>query len=147
MLMAIAARFVLELRQFDVANAFVHALIDRLVYMRMPRGYARPGTILQLDKALYGLRISPLLWQKDITEHLTSMGFLPVPHEPCCMIRDGVFLFFYVDDIILGNHPNKRASADKAVEELRKKYTLTGGEPLKWFLGLEVIRDFEAQKV
>jgi hypothetical protein len=70
-----------------------------------------------------------------------------VPHEPCCIIRDGVFIFFYVDDIILGNYPNKRAAADKAVEELRKKYTLTGGEPLKWFLGLEVIRDFEAQKV
>ena len=28
MLMAIAARFGLELRQFDVTNAFVHALID-----------------------------------------------------------------------------------------------------------------------
>ncbi|KAI1667990.1 polyprotein [Pyrenophora tritici-repentis] len=124
MLMAIAARFGLELR-----------------------GYARPGTILQLDKALYGLRISPLLWQKDITKHLTSMGFLPVPHEPCCIIRDGVFIFFYVDNIILGNHPNKRASADKAVEELRKKYTLTRGEPLKWFIGLEVIRDYKAQKV
>jgi hypothetical protein len=47
------------------------------------------------------------------------------------MIRDGVFIFFYVDDIILGNHPNKRAAADKAVEELQKKYTLTRGEPLK----------------
>lgn len=108
MLMAIAARFGLELRQFDVANAFVHALIDRLVYMRMPRGYARQGMILQLDKALYGLRISPLLWQKDITKYLTSMGFLPVPHEPCCMIRNGLFIFFYIDDIIrhqLWTHP------------------------------------------
>ncbi|KAK1913112.1 hypothetical protein P3342_005048 [Pyrenophora teres f. teres] len=129
MLMAIAARFSLELRQFDVANAFVHAPIDRLVYMRMPRGYTRQGTILQLDKALYGLRISPLLWQKDITEYLTSMGFLTVPHEPCCMIRDGVFIFFYVDDIILGNHPDKREAADKAVEELRKKYTLPEENP------------------
>ncbi|KAK1910416.1 hypothetical protein P3342_008295 [Pyrenophora teres f. teres] len=72
------------------------------------------------------------------------MGFLTVPHEPCCMIRDGVFIFFYVDDIILGNYLDKREVADKAVEELRKKYTLTGGEPLKWFLGLEVIRDYEA---
>ena len=67
-----------------------------------------------------------------------------MPHEPCCIIRDRVFIFFYVDDIILGNHPNKQASADKAVEELRKKYTLTRGELLKWFLGLEVIRDFKA---
>jgi hypothetical protein len=82
------------------------------------------------------------LWQKDITESLTSIGFLLVPHELCCMIRDGVFILFYVNGIILGNYADKRAAADKAVEELRKKYTLTGGEPLKWFLGLEVIRDY-----
>ncbi|KAK1920224.1 hypothetical protein P3342_002520 [Pyrenophora teres f. teres] len=80
---------------------------------------------------------------KDITKYLTSIGFLLVPHEPCYIIRDGVFIFFYVNDIILGNHLDKRQAADKAVEELRKKYTLTGGEPLKWFLGLEVIRNYE----
>ena len=61
MLIAIAARFDLELKQYDVTNAFVHATIDRDIYMRMPRGYQKPGTILKLQKALYGLRISPLL--------------------------------------------------------------------------------------
>jgi hypothetical protein len=50
------------------------------------------------------------------------------------MTHDRVFIFFYVDDIILGNHPNKQQAADKAVEELKKNYTLTRGEPLKWFL-------------
>jgi hypothetical protein len=34
---------------------------------------------------------------------------------------------------------NRREAADKAVEEIKKKYTLTRGELLKWFLGLEVI--------
>jgi hypothetical protein len=63
------------------------------------------------------------------------------------MTRDGVFVFFYVDDIILGNHPSKREAADKAVEELKEKYTLTGGEPLKWFLGLEVIRDLDINRL
>jgi hypothetical protein len=111
-MMAMAARFNLELRQYDVSNAFVHALIDRIIYMRMPRGYSKPGTILLLNKALYGLRISPLLWQKDITEKLTELGFCTILHEPCCMVRDGVFIFFYVDDIILGNHPSQREAAD-----------------------------------
>jgi hypothetical protein len=54
-----------------------------------------------------------------------------VPYELYCIIRDGVFIFFYVNNIILSNYPNKRAAADKAVEELRKKYTLTREEPLK----------------
>jgi len=67
-----------------------------------------------------------------------------VPHKLCCIIRDGVFIFFYVNNIILSNYLDKRELADKAVEELRKKYTLTRGESLKWFLGLEVIRDYKA---
>ncbi|KAK1912695.1 hypothetical protein P3342_004631 [Pyrenophora teres f. teres] len=131
MLMAIAARFSLELRQFDVANAF-------RIHTTRHDTPARQSAVRPPNLSL--------LWQKDITEYLTSMGFLTVPHEPCCMIRDGVFIFFYVDDIILGNHPDKREAADKAVEELRKKYTYRR-RTLKWFLGLEVIRDYEAQKI
>jgi hypothetical protein len=61
MALVIAARFDLELKQFNVTNAFVHALINRIVYIKMPRGYSIPGKILKLDKALYSLRISPLL--------------------------------------------------------------------------------------
>ena len=48
MLMAIAAKFDLELKQYDVTNAFVHAAIDREIYMRMPRGYQKPGTLLKV---------------------------------------------------------------------------------------------------
>ena len=73
--MAIAAKYDLEVKQFDVTNAFVHAQLDREVYMRMPYGYQKPGTILKLQKALYGLRISPALWQRDFTATLTKLGF------------------------------------------------------------------------
>jgi hypothetical protein len=86
MLMAIAAENNLELKQHDVANAFVHATMDRVIYMRMPHGYQKPGTILRVNKALYGLRISPLLWQKEFTSTLKTLGFQSVLHEPCCMI-------------------------------------------------------------
>ena len=140
-LAAIAAKYDLELKQWDVANAFVHATIDREIYMRMPNGYQKPGTILKLQKALYGLRISPLLWQKEFTSTLWELGFSPVPHEPCCMIKDGVFIFFYVDDIILAYHKEKEAEAVQAMTLLKEKYTLTGGDDLQWFLGVEVTRD------
>jgi hypothetical protein len=55
MLIAIAAKYNLELKQFNVTNAFVYALIDREVYMRMLYSYQKKGTILQLQKAMYGL--------------------------------------------------------------------------------------------
>jgi hypothetical protein len=141
LLMAIAAKYDLELKQHDVTNAFVHASLDREVYMRMPQGFQKPGTILKVQKALYGLRISPLLWQRDFRATLTQLGFQIVPHEPCCMIKDGIIIFFYVDDIVVAYHKDKVQEAKDAVYQLEKKYTMTGGEDLQWFLGIEVIRD------
>lgn len=141
MMMAIAAHHDMELKQYDVTNAFVHATMDREVYMRMPRGYQKPGTILQVNKALYGLRISPLLWQREFTTTLKALGFQTVPHEPCCLIKDGVIIFFYVDDIILAYHKEKEQEAQQAIKSLQDKYTFTGGNDLQWFLGMEVIRD------
>ena len=39
MLIAIAAKYDLELKQHNVSNAFIHATMDREIYMRMPKGY------------------------------------------------------------------------------------------------------------
>jgi hypothetical protein len=79
--MAIAARFDLELIQYDVVNAFVNAELKEEVYMRLPPGYRRLGVVLRLQRALYGLRQAPLLWQKHFTDTLTRIGFTQVPHE------------------------------------------------------------------
>jgi hypothetical protein len=57
------------------------------------------------------------------------------------MIKDGVFIFFYVDDIIFGYPKNKEHSAYSIIQGLQTKYTLTGGEDLKWFLGVEITRN------
>jgi hypothetical protein len=140
-LMAIAARFDLELLQYDVVNAFVNAELKQDVYMRMPPGYRRPGLILKLQKALYGLRQSPLLWQKELTATLTNLGFKPVPHEPCCLLKGGIMVFFYVDDLIVAYEKMNQQVVDWTIGKLREKYQLSGGEPLQWFLGIEVIRD------
>jgi hypothetical protein len=140
MLMAIAAKYDLELKQYDVANAFAYALIDREVYMRMPYGYQKKGTLLQLQKALYGLRISPMLWQKHFTTTLKSIGFQEMLHELCCIIKDGILLLFYVDNIIVAYHKKNLAAATEAVNMLKEKYTITRGDELQWFLSVEIIR-------
>ena len=146
-LAVIAAHHDLELKQYDVTNAFVHATMDREVYMRMPHGYHKPGTILKVNKALYGLRISPILWQKEFTSTLTALGFQCVPHEPCCLIKDGIIIFFYVDDIVLAYCKAQEPEAQWVIKQLQEKYTLTGGDDLHWFLGVEVIRDRNHRKI
>jgi hypothetical protein len=138
-LMAIAARFDLELIQYDVVNAFVNAKLLDAVFMTLPPGYRKPGKVLLLHKALYGLRISPLLWQKELSSTLRTAGYQPIPHEPCCFAKDGILIFFYVDDIVIAYR--KGQDPKELVAALKKQYELTGGNELQWFLGIEIIRD------
>jgi hypothetical protein len=147
--MAIAARFDLEMLQYDAVNAFVQAPIQETVFMRIPPGYRHlyPRTVLKLNKALYGLRTSPLQWQKTLTESLRKLGFKSVPYEPCCMMKNGILIFFYVDDIVLAYKKEKEQEAKGLMDNLKKEYTITGGEDLQWFLGIRIIRDREKRLI
>jgi hypothetical protein len=77
-LMAMTARFDLKTRQLDAVNAFVNCDLDKVVYIRLPPGFEKPGKVLLLKKALYRLRRSPLLWQQKLTNVFTNLGFKPV---------------------------------------------------------------------
>ena len=140
-LMAISARFDLELLQYDAVNAFVNAKLDSDVFMKMPPGHRRQGMIFKLNKALYGLRKSPLLWQKELTRTLTELGFQIIPHEPCCFIKGGIILFFYVDDIVIAYRKHQESEGLGLIRSLKARYALTGGGSLQWFLGIEILRD------
>ena len=57
------------------------------------------------------------------------------------MIKDGVIIFFYVDDIIVAYRSKQESEAMKAINWIQEKYACTGGDNLQWFLGVEVIRN------
>ena len=99
-LVASAARLDLELIQYDAVNVFVIATFDQDVFMRMPPGHRKTNTLLKLNKAPYGLRRSPLLWWKELSEKVKPMGFSSITHEPCCFIPNGVIIFFHVGIVI-----------------------------------------------
>jgi hypothetical protein len=130
------------MKQFDAVNAFVNASLDETIYMRPPPGQRGKGDkVPLLKKALYGLRKSPLLWQRHLTASLTGLGFDPVSQEPCVLINNGVIVFFYVDDIIVAYRKEQEGEAESFIEGLKAKYKLSGGEDIQWFLGIEVVRD------
>jgi hypothetical protein len=72
-----------------------------------------------------------MLWQKKFTTTLKSIGFQDVLHELCCIIKDRILLFFYVDDIIVVYYKNKLNAATKAVNMLKERYTITRGDNLQ----------------
>jgi reverse transcriptase-like protein len=122
---------------FDAVNAFFNARLEEDVFMKMPPGHRRNGTILKLNKALYGLRQSPLLWKRELTQTPKKLGLEPISHEPCCVIRSSQ-TFFYVDDIVIVFRKHQEAEARSLIEKL-----LTGGDNLQWFWEL---KSFEIQR-
>jgi len=49
--------------------------------------------------ALYGLKVSPLLWYKELTNILAKFGLKPVLGTNCLYTNGRLIVFFYVDDI------------------------------------------------
>jgi hypothetical protein len=60
-LIAIAAAFDLEIRQYNAVNAFTNAKLSNLVYCYCLEGFSQDRHVLELLIALYRLKISPLL--------------------------------------------------------------------------------------
>ena len=56
------------------------------------------------------------------------MGFSTVLHKPYYIIKKGVFIFFYINDIVFTFRKNKTGIVKGAVmKELKTKYQFTGG--------------------
>ena len=146
-LMAIAACFDLELLQYNAVNAFINADLNEEKFIKLPWDYREQGKVLSLKKALYSPRKSPVLWQRELTKTLESLGFTPVHHKPCYFTNNGILICFYVDDIIIAFQKSKEQTVHQFIEQLKARYKLTGGPKLQWFLGMEVIRDRQKHKL
>jgi hypothetical protein len=147
MLFALVAAFDFDMRQLDAVNAFLNSRLPKPVYTYMPQGFGRPGMCWKLIKALYGLRSSPKLWLQEASSVLTKLGLTPLPEDPCVFIGQGIIIFFYVDDILIANHPSQRDRAAVIERQLHEHWELTSHGDAKWFLGIRIIRDRNLKKL
>lgn len=140
-ILAVAAHFDLECRQFDVVNAFLNSNVSGEVYCQMPPGFKEDGKVLQLIKALYGLRESPLLWYKEFSSFLAHLGLHRSEEEPCVFVNDNVIILFYVDDILVFYPKEETKAANDIIERMRAKYEMREEKEVKQYLGMRIIRD------
>ncbi|KAF7566301.1 hypothetical protein PtrM4_146210 [Pyrenophora tritici-repentis] len=93
---------------YDVPNAFLNTTLNRKLYAETPDGFKKDGELLQVLRALYGLKESPLLWYKDLRETLKSLGLTPILGFPCVYVNSWLIMFVYVDDIVMAFHLSNR---------------------------------------
>jgi hypothetical protein len=150
--MALAAHFDLEIKQYDVVNAFINARRDTNsvpVACKLPDGFKAPGMSVEIDRALYGMKDSPALWYRDLHSTLSKMKLIPCKEEPCIFMDEHrkAIIVFFVDDVLILYHKDDQTLTDELVSGLNKAYEMREMGNIEWFLGIRVIRDRAARKV
>lgn len=140
-LLALAAYFDLEMRQYDAITAFLNAELDETIYTTPPPGSNQKGQLWLLQKALYGLRRSPHLWHNEISRFLQNLGLYPIPGVNCIHHNDWLIVFFFIDDIICLYRKEHQEQFNTFEAQISSKYKLRiMGEP-EYFLGIKIERN------
>jgi hypothetical protein len=147
MLFSLIAAYDLDVRQRDAVTAFLNSKLTKEVYTQMPEGFGKPGSCWKLLRALYGLRISPRLWQQEAASVLQKLGLQQVPEDPCDFVGNGIIVFFYVDDILIASHHTARQRARELETALEEHWELTDHGEAEWFLNIRILRDRSQRKL
>ena len=80
----------LVLHQMDVKTAYLHAPIDRDIYMEQPEGYEKKSEtgeklVCKLQKSLYGLKQSGRNWNAMLHTCLIENDFVQNPADNLCV--------------------------------------------------------------
>mmetsp|Transcript_9195 Transcript_9195/g.37743 ORF Transcript_9195/g.37743 Transcript_9195/m.37743 type:complete len:529 (+) Transcript_9195:1474-3060(+) len=155
---AIAANKRLPVYHADVPNAFVQSRIDTDIYVKLPTGTSftdldghkyKHRRLPKLLKSLYGLRQSPLLFNKEIDSFFqTTLGYERGLSDSCLYtktIHDSktgtarfAIVSVNVDDIVI------TGDADELIAEIKQKladtYNVQQFEEVHTLLGFRVKR-------
>ena len=55
------------------------------------------------------------------------------------MLKNGIVVFFYVDNIVFCYRKTNKKKTQKAIKELSKKYQISTFSELKWFLRIYIL--------
>jgi Reverse transcriptase (RNA-dependent DNA polymerase) len=128
--------------KYDVGGAYLNAFMDDADEVYMELSPELVALILELwpelkvfvhvdgklyvrvQRALYGLIQSALLWYLHLTEHLKRLGFVQNEHDQCVynMMRKGkeITVVIYVDDLLVTTELQE--NMDWMTQQLRDKY-------------------------
>ena len=88
----------------DVSTAFLHAPLPEgsVVLVEPPPSLKKKGYVWKLNKAVYGLRQAPRLFQEFLARELEKVGWMRLLADPQFFVHpDGAMLSIHADDLLL----------------------------------------------
>ena len=147
--LSLAAQLDLEIEQMDVITAFLQGDIDEVIHVEFPHGYEVEGQVCRLNRALYGLKQSPRLWQQKLRATLSKLGYYPLSNDNCIYTSNerlhGITIITYVDDfLLLGRNIVK---IQELKEILSKEFDMKNLGTCSQFLGVRITRDRQKRSI
>ena len=152
MMLAVAAAKDLELEAMDVETAYLHAPLNRSLYMKIPAGFVnvpKGAVAILLKKSMYGLKQAGLLWNRMLTQALADAGFeAGVNGDMCTFTKHThsdrlIVLAIFVDDILYMYDKRDAADVKQFKLELASKFKIKDLGPATSMLGMRITRDRE----
>ena len=145
LLLAFAAWKDLEIRQWDVKNAYPNAAITEELYTEQPIGFVdpeQPNHVCQVHKALNGLKQAAREWQTYLRKLLAKCGLVPSKVDQNIYFRQSepfLAIGVYVDDLLVVGAT--LIDIDSLLKQLNQEIIVNDLGNASLFLGIEIHRD------
>jgi hypothetical protein len=105
--LSLAISYSWSVHQLEVKNMFLHSTLSEIVYYSQLTGFIdpmQPDRVYYLNKSLYGPKHAPRSWYNRFSSYLLTLDFIEAKSDTSLFDFHHsamVYLFLYVDDIIL----------------------------------------------
>ena len=149
-----AAILGLATKQLDNTLAFCQAKLkkhDPPIFIEMPRIFETPGHILRLNRSLYDMKQSLLIFYNHLTEGLEVREFRSSDIDPCLWFNDNVICLIHVNNCLFFSR--REEYIYEAIKSLRAKkdendeYLLNIESDVAGFLGILFNRDKKKKSI
>jgi hypothetical protein len=121
----------------DIKSAFLYSALpeDQVIYLLPPKGYARSGYLIKLERSSYGLKQAPYLWSQTLHKELYAFGLQASAHDASLFfsLDKRLYVAVHVDDLTI-------TGPDESIAELtaflRSKFTLQTDVTITDLLGM-----------
>lgn len=122
---------------------------QKCLLKRQPQGRSPPRTaqgfekgknkVLRLRKSLYGLKQSSRRWHSTLRRALAEKGVFKTNFDPSIFINKtgSIIIAAFVDD--LGSVYSNEEEETELFQDLKTRFQMTGGEPIKWMVGINIL--------
>jgi hypothetical protein len=151
-LLAVSSARKYIVHHMDVDTAFLYGRMPRgsPIYTTIPDGYAIPSElegkgnlVARVDKAIYGLKQSPRLWNQTIDSTMKKFAFNRSASDSCLYSRqqdgDDLYVTIFVDDLVIAG--SSLAAVENFKNELKSEYNMKDLGAISFCLGMEISQD------